>query len=96
MHIAHKVETSYKVHQDTLAVTEEERDLGMITTANMKMSTQCAKAAAAAMHRYLINQAALEEIEKKNLEFSIKALSDHIQIIVFRHSLHSWRKIQIV
>ena len=49
MHSGHKFDTSYKIHQDTLAITEEERNLGIVTTSNMKVSTQCAKAAAKAI-----------------------------------------------
>jgi len=49
MHIRHQFPTKYTIRQDdkdwTLQEVEEERDLGIITTADFKVSRQCAKAA---------------------------------------------------
>jgi len=52
MHIRHQFPTKYTIRQDdkdwTLQEVEEERDLGIITTADFKVSRQCTKAASKA------------------------------------------------
>jgi ribonucleases P/MRP protein subunit RPP40 len=37
MHVAHNFETKYSIQKDTLATTDEESDLGVITTSNLKV-----------------------------------------------------------
>ena len=52
MHIRHQFPTKYTIRQDDkdwiLQEVEEERDLGIITTADFKVSRQCAEAASKA------------------------------------------------
>ena len=53
MHLGHKLNTQYYMKEEgailTLATTEEERDLGVIISSNLKPSAQCLKAANKAM-----------------------------------------------
>jgi len=52
LHIRHSLKTSYTIRQDekdwSLQETTEEKDLGLITTANLKVSRQCCEAASKA------------------------------------------------
>jgi len=52
MHIRHQFPTKYTIRQDdkdwTLQEAQEERDLGIITTADFKVSRQCTEAASKA------------------------------------------------
>jgi len=52
LHIRHQFPTKYTIRQDdkewTLQEVEEERDLGIITTADFKITRQCAEAASRA------------------------------------------------
>jgi len=49
MHLGHKLNTQYYMKEEgailTLATTEEESDLGVIISSNLKPSAQCLKAA---------------------------------------------------
>ena len=53
MHLGHKLNTQYYMKEEgatlALATTEEERDLGVIISSNLKPSAQCLKAANKAM-----------------------------------------------
>jgi len=52
VHIRHQFPTKYTIRQDdkywTLQEVEEERDLGIVTTADFKVSRQCGEAASKA------------------------------------------------
>ena len=53
MHLGHKLQMQYCMKQEgttvTLTTTDEERDLGVIISSNLKPSAQCLKAANKAM-----------------------------------------------
>jgi len=52
MHIKHEIHTSYSIKQDgkewPLQEVSEEKDVGIVTTNDLKVSRQCAEAAAKA------------------------------------------------
>ena len=47
--IAHNFETRYTMQKDKLIKTDAERDLGIVTTSNMRVSAQCSNDAIKAM-----------------------------------------------
>ena len=73
MHIAHNIETKYSIQQDMLATTDEERDLGIVTTSYMKVSTQCSKATSKAMQILRLIRRHFKQIDREDFRILYKS-----------------------
>jgi hypothetical protein len=83
MHIAHNFETKYTMQEDTLSKTEEERDLGIVITSNMKVSTQCSKAAIKAMQILRLIKRHFSYIDREDFRILYKSfIRPHLEYCV--------------
>ena len=83
MHIAHNFETSYNIQQDKLDKTVEERDLGIITSATMKVSAQCSKAATKAMQILRLIRRHFGQIDREEFRILYKSfVRPHLEYCV--------------
>src|SRR5664279_851590 len=73
MHIAHNFETSYNIQQDKLDKTVEERVMGIITSATMKVSAQCSKAATKAMQILRLIRRHFGQIDREEFRILYKS-----------------------
>ena len=95
MHIRHSHKTSYTIRQDekdwSLQETTEEKDLGVITTANLKVSRQCCEAASKANRILGMVNRQFKNLDKKgflilykgfvrpHLEYAIQSWSPYLR-----------------
>jgi ribonucleases P/MRP protein subunit RPP40 len=83
MHIAHNFETKYTMQKDTLIKTDAERDLGIVTTSNMKVSTQCSKAAIKAMQILRLIKRHFSHIDREDFQILYKSfIRPHLEYCV--------------
>jgi len=95
MHIRHQFPTKYTIRQDDkdwiLQEVEEERDLGIVTTADFKVSRQCAEAASKANKVFGMVSRQFKDLDKEgfliiykgyvrpHLEYAIQAWSPYLK-----------------
>jgi len=107
MHVGRSYRFHYSLQQDNtshwLLETKEERDLGILVTDRLSVSSQCAEAAKKAMKVLGILFAGSSKTWTRNvLSYSTRVLSDHIWSLLFkpghlilREILNAWKKFSV-